>query len=292
VQRAESMLAWLAFRDRIALGEALPAATVMSDGGACYFRQKSVALEQSRDDDYGQLDITDKGIFYGGGKRLTLPWPKILTLEVLENSFIVHRQSGGSPHTFRFSFVGEAKRAHLVALTLWQQYQDAPTTKPPRASKKAKARTWVPQPHKDAVLLSAFPIGDASHRDLGSGAGSFPIGIVGESYRQAALQALDAGRLQRGEHVTFTATLVPEALHDPNGVRVEIQGGAHIGYLSREDAVCYRPVFEALAAQHLIGVARAKLIGGVAGKPSIGVMLDLNQPSDLLGVLAPVDQAF
>ena len=71
------------------------------------------------------------------------------------------------------------------------------------------------------------------------------------------------------------------------GDEITLQGrnifinGAHVGYLSREDAVWYRPVFAALAAQHLVGVARAKLIGGVTDKPSIGVMLDLLEPVEL-----------
>jgi len=68
---------------------------------------------------------------------------------------------------------------------------------------------------------------------------------------------------------------------------VSIQGGAHVGYLQREDAARYRPVLETLARRELIGVARAKLIGGVAGKPSIGVMLDINEPMDLLSAIEP-----
>ena len=155
-------------------------------------------------------------------------------------------------------------------------------------------RKWTPRPHKHAVRLSALPIGDASHRDLGSGHG-FTIGVKGESYRQAALHALDAGRLQRGEEVTFMAALIPEPAnpYDPNAIRVDIQGGAQVGYLSRDDAVRYRPVFEALTARHLIGVARAKLIGGVLPDwPSIGVMLDMHEPAELLSTLEPGGQPF
>jgi hypothetical protein len=89
----------------------------------------------------------------------------------------------------------------------------------------------VRQPHKDAVRLSALPIGDASYHDLGSGAG-FSLGVVGESYRQAALYALAGSRLQRGEQVTFTAALIPEPdnPYDPNAIRVDTQGGAQVGY--------------------------------------------------------------
>jgi hypothetical protein len=134
---------------------------------------------------------------------------------------------------------------------------------------------------------AVLPIGDATHRDLGSGRGLFR-GLVGESFRQPALKALDAGRLQRGEPVTFTATLTPEAVHDPIKIRVDIQGGAQVGYLSRDAAARYRPAFAALTAQHLIGVARATLIGGVLpDKPTIGVLLDMRDPTALLRSLVP-----
>jgi hypothetical protein len=163
----------------------------------------------------------------------------------------------------------------------------APLEAPPRPPEPR--RGWVPRAHKDSVRLSALPIGDATHRDLGRGRGSFSMGMKGASCRQAALHALDAGRLQRGDHVTFTATLIPEPTNpvDANAVMVSIQGGAQVGYLSKEDAVWYRPVFAALTAQHLIGVARARLIGGVVpDKPSIGVVLDLIEPVELLRNLA------
>jgi hypothetical protein len=117
---------------------------------------------------------------------------------------------------------------------------------------------------------------------------------VGESHRQAALHALAGSRLRRGEKVTFTAALIPEPTNpvDPNAIMVKILNGAHIGYLQRDDAVRYGPACAALAAQHLTGVARAKLIGGVINKPSIGVMLDINEPEDLLDILAPGGQPF
>jgi hypothetical protein len=158
---------------------------------------------------------------------------------------------------------------------------------PPEQS-AAPRRTWVQRPPPFAVRTSSLPIGDASHHDLGSGAG-YSLGVVGESHRQAALHALAGSRLQRGEQVTFTATLIPEPTNpvDVHAIIVSIQGGAPVGYLQRDDALRYRPVFEALAVRRLIGVARAKLIGGVAGKPSIGVLLDMSEPQDLLGAIEP-----
>ena len=49
------------------------------------------------------------------------------------------------------------------------------------------------RPPKDAIKLSALPIGDATHRDLGSGDG-FTLGIVGESYRQGTLRRVVVAR--------------------------------------------------------------------------------------------------
>jgi hypothetical protein len=62
------------------------------------------------------------------------------------------------------------------------------------------------------------------------------LDIVGESFRQAAIRGLWAGR-----EMTFAAILIPESdnSHDRNAVRVEI-GGVHVGYLSRNTAKEYR----------------------------------------------------
>jgi hypothetical protein len=149
------------------------------------------------------------------------------------------------------------------------------------------------RPPQGAVKLSALPIGDATHRDLGSGDG-FTRGIVGESYRQGALRELDGGRLQRGEEVNFIVTLIlePDNAYDKNAIRVEIQGAAHVGYLSRDDAAEYQNVFRWLAERNVIGIARAKLIGGVTGKPSIGVTIDILDAVELLPALTQEAQPF
>jgi len=88
--------------------------------------------------------------------------------------------------------------------------------------------------------------------------------------------------------------LVPEPTneHDSNAVRVHIHGGAQVGYLSREDAIAYRDAMVALTTQRAAGVCPAKLIGGTPGKPSIGVVLDLATPAELVSVLAPNEQPF
>jgi len=94
--------------------------------------------------------------------------------------------------------------------------------------------------------------------------------------------------------VNFIVTLVPEPdnAYDKNAIRVEIQGGAQVGYLSRDDAAEYRDVFQWLAKRNVVGIARAKLIGGVVGKPSIGVMIDILDGVELLASLTRESQPF
>lgn len=135
---------------------------------------------------------------------------------------------------------------------------------------------------------------DVRHVDLGTGVDAFAIGIVGESYRQVALRELAGERRKRGEEVAFTAVLVPESDNpkDPNAVAVHINGGAQVGYLSADDAVVYKIVFDALTTAGRIGACRAKLIGGTKGKPSIGVVLDLEDPRTLLQRIAGESQPF
>jgi hypothetical protein len=132
VAAADSMLTALSYTERLQRGEPLPVVATMSDGGPCYYRGNNVALERSREDDYGQLDISDKGIFYEGDKRLTIPWSKILTLSLSDRTFIVHRTSGGEPYSFEACNDGEARLAHLIALTLWKLQAKSADTKTSR----------------------------------------------------------------------------------------------------------------------------------------------------------------
>lgn len=110
------------------------------------------------------------------------------------------------------------------------------------------------------------------------------MGIVGESHRQTALRDLSAGRRRRDEPVHFLVALIPEPTnpYDANAIRVDILRGHQVGYLSREDAAAYRLALTAVTAAGKLGVCRAKLIGGTAGKPSIGVVIDLVDPNVLL----------
>jgi hypothetical protein len=60
--------------------------------------------------------------------------------------------------------------------------------------------------------------------------------------------------------------------------------------LSHEDAVEYREVAKVLSSRNAVGLCRARLIGGTAAKPSIGVALDLADPATILGAITGADQ--
>lgn len=128
--------------------------------------------------------------------------------------------------------------------------------------------------------------------DLGDGVG-FEMGIVGEGYYGVEIRRI-AGRPQaQGTCVEFTVTLLPEPTnqYDPNAVMVLSDRGKTIGYLSREHAVEYAPVFTALAAHGQVAQCRAKMFGGTKAKPNIGVWLDIDPVEELLARLTN-DQPF
>lgn len=133
------------------------------------------------------------------------------------------------------------------------------------------------------------------------------VKVVGESHRQDVLRKL-AGRTSGSEPFLddlsgrarkvadekadgrwFRAALIHEKNneYDPNATSVWADGVGLVGYLSRDDAVDYQPVFEALDS-HGCSVAScpAFLIGGEPGKPSYGVMLCLSSPDRICSELA------
>jgi hypothetical protein len=259
-------------------GQPLPIVGVLSDGDANLFHASSVSLERPRgDDDSGTLDISAKAMFFEGEKRLTLPWRSVLTLSLKGKNLTVHRTTAGAPHAFGMSSLAEAKLAHLIASELLkrhQQQESAPSAKKPKRTKPT---------------LDESPAG--STIELPKSGSGFTVSAVGESHRQVALRAFGGTKRSAGEEVFFSAALVPEPTnrYDPNAIRVHIQAGAHVGYLSAEDAVEYRDVAKVLIEQKAIGLCRAKLIGGTPGKPSIGVVLDLADPATVLAAITPPD---
>jgi hypothetical protein len=159
----------------------------------------------------------------------------------------------------------EARLAHAVASAIFKQ-QAATAAGPPTRRKRASPAFTTP----DEVTLEPF--------DLGSAATACNFNIVGEASYQGRLRNIStSGR-------SFTAVLMPEPTNafDPNAIRVVAEGADTIGYLSREDAVYYAPVFELLAQHNRVGRCRAQLTGGVGEKRSFGVLLNLRDVDELL----------
>jgi hypothetical protein len=133
------------------------------------------------------------------------------------------------------------------------------------------------------------------------------VEVVGESYRQDVLRrvAADAtdcspflddlsgyARRRAEQDIDtkwFQAALVrePDNPVDSNAIAVHASGYGLVGYLSRDDAPAYLPIFRALERHHCaVGSCPGFLIGGVPGKPSYGVLLCLSAPDDVVSDLA------
>ena len=136
VADAERMVTVLAYADRLNRGEGVQAMAVMPDGEPAYFHAPRVRRETGRaDDDYGRLDIGDKGIFFAGDKRVTIVWGKVLTIGLDRGLLIVHPAGGGTPKTFGLPHERQAGVAHAVASAIFQQ--QAATVTPPKQRKRA-----------------------------------------------------------------------------------------------------------------------------------------------------------
>jgi predicted RNA-binding Zn-ribbon protein involved in translation (DUF1610 family) len=122
------------------------------------------------------------------------------------------------------------------------------------------------------------------------------VEVMGESASQGTLDVLGGSRTIDGvTQPDQTALLMPEPTnpYDRNAVRVLIVpvGGqaAHwgkVGYLSRADAVAYRPVIDRLAELGRLAGCRAALTGGWdrggRDRGSIGVRLHIGTPHELM----------
>jgi hypothetical protein len=110
------------------------------------------------------------------------------------------------------------------------------------------------------------------------------ITVVGESHCQDALRATwDVCDGEFEGRPAFTAALVPEPdnPYDENAVAVWGPRG-RLGYLSRDNALDYREVFDEIRRRGEDGAAcAAHLTGGGASK-SYGVVLRLSYPEECL----------
>ncbi len=111
----------------------------------------------------------------------------------------------------------------------------------------------------------------------------FETEVVGESFRQSELRALD-GRINvdhQGRR-TFAAALraEPDNPHDSSAVAVAAaDNGDHLGYLPRELAANYHSALLQRGGAEVPAI----LFGGSARKPSLGAWLDLTPLNRALG---------
>ena len=112
--------------------------------------------------------------------------------------------------------------------------------------------------------------------------GKSDIPVAGTSHHQDVLARIAGDALRRGEHVAFTALLVPEPQnpHDPNAIAVIADGQGPVGYFGRRDAVRYRTMAEELRRREAIGLCEAFLTGGWDDRATIGVRLEIEGPAD------------
>ncbi len=108
---------------------------------------------------------------------------------------------------------------------------------------------------------------------------------MGESHYQDALLAVCGAR--RGDPVAYEclAALVPEPSnpHDPNAAMVQVDARL-VAYLSRADAVAYRPAVQAAAASRQVIVCHARIAGRgrESDTPNLGIFLKLPNPREAL----------
>ena len=120
------------------------------------------------------------------------------------------------------------------------------------------------------------------------------LNVVGESAYQGTLERIGGGRTIDGCALRdHTVVLVPEPSnrYDPHAVRVvcvpfsDSKASGLVGYLSREDALAYRPVIDRVASVGKLVACAASLTGGwdrgAEDRGHIGVRLHLDTPEGL-----------
>ncbi len=102
--------------------------------------------------------------------------------------------------------------------------------------------------------------------------------MAGESHYQEALREI-AGTAEGEVRLEVTAALVPEPAnpHDPNAVRVEIDGRL-VGYLPRAAAVAYGQLVREPAERGRTAVCEAMVAGRGGETSNLGVFLKLPSP--------------
>ncbi len=205
-------------------------------GGA---RGQSVVVGQRIDiEDTGVLTITSqRAVYTGARKTIEMPYTKLVTLNVFDDGVRFHLSNRKNAPLFQV----KDGLGHVVAAVVNAAAQQGATVDP--------------------------------------SSGDFHLSVVGESHYQDELRRIAAGRTEKRERVEFRVVLIPELdnKYDPQAVAIHADQGGIIGYLSREDAAEYQPAIIAMKeSKGHYPACKAVLIGGYEGKPSIGVVLDLD----------------
>lgn len=127
--------------------------------------------------------------------------------------------------------------------------------------------------------------GFAPKVNLSRGFGGFDISAVGESHYQDNLRDAMGCRFRNPDDlIKFDILLIPEPenLYDRNAVALYSGSLQKLGYLSRENAAKYKQVFRKLKEMGRTGTAKAAIVGGTKTKPSIGLIVDLLGPREII----------
>lgn len=116
--------------------------------------------------------------------------------------------------------------------------------------------------------------------------GEEDIYVVGESHYQDALRDLVKREKRLNPNcdphrIEIMAALVPEPTnkYDRNAIQVQIDG-RRVGYLSREDAIAYRPTVRKLIDKEKFAACEGIIVGGREKGHSYGVVLFLPSVDD------------
>lgn len=139
-------------------------------------------------------------------------------------------------------------------------------------TKLAQMNSYLASSGDHGVMVEGRVIGDSD--------GYFQS-VAGESHHQDVLQAIKHDAPRPAGQVEFTAFLRPERNnpYDANAIGVFDREHGQVGYLPREDAARFRPIADRLLARGRCIACPARLTGGTADKPYIGVTLSL-PPAD------------
>ncbi len=138
-------------------------------------------------------------------------------------------------------------------------------------------KRWIKQQVSDAgakalANLTGGARGPQSEFDVGPNWSIFPgtlmsggtVQVVGESYRQDAIERVAGPRTSSGasiSHVTAQLVREPKNKHDRNAVAVLV-GGEHCGYIAKEQAPTFGPVVDELKAMGRPATCQADVTGG------------------------------